>query len=51
MAPVSAYGAAVDDLELEPTHGVGDDQGAGCRESAELAGPTAEEALQAALGV
>ena len=43
--------AAVDDLELEPTQRVGDDESLGRRESADLAGPTAEEAPPTALGV
>jgi hypothetical protein len=36
--------AAVDDLELEPTRRLGDDQGLGRRESTELASPAIEEA-------
>ena len=43
--------AAVDDLELEPTPCVGDDEGLGPRESADLVGPTAEEAPPTALGL
>ena len=43
--------AAVDDLELEPTQRVGDDEGLGRRESRDLAGRAAEEAPPTALSV
>ena len=43
--------AAVDDLELEPTRHVGDDEGLGRCQSAELAGSTIEEAPPTALGL
>ena len=43
--------AAVGDLELEPTRRVGADEGLGHGESADLVGPTAEEAPPTALGL
>jgi hypothetical protein len=50
MLPVEApRRAAIDDLELEPTRRVGDDEGLACRHSPELASLTIEEAPPTAL--
>jgi hypothetical protein len=46
----AAASAAIDNLELEPTRRVGDDEGLGDGGSTELARPASEATAQAALG-